>query len=90
MIRSRCNDSTHRVYRDSERGILLGVCAGVAHAIACPAWLVRLVALVLAWHFTAASVLAYVIAALLLPVRPLRYCGFGDEASFWRSGHRED
>ena len=87
MTNPRFNDTPRRVFRDPERGIILGVCAGIAEAIGCPAWLARVVALVIAWHFIAATLVAYAIAALLLPVRPLRYCGPSDEASFWRSGH---
>lgn len=84
----RQHDAPARVYRDPERGLILGVCAGIADALGCPAWLVRLAALVLLWFFVDPTLVAYAVAALLLPVRPLRYCGPRDEASFWRSGRQ--
>jgi len=85
MMRRYRNTTPRRLYRDPERGILLGVCAGVAEAVACPAWLVRIAALAALWFYVEPTVIAYALAALLLPVRPLRFCGRGDEASFWRS-----
>ena len=85
MMRPHGNDSPRRLYRDPERGIILGVCAGLAEAIACPPWLVRLAALVALWFYVEPTLVAYAITALLLPVRPLRFCGNGDEAGFWRS-----
>lgn len=79
----------HRLYRDSERGVILGVCAGVAEYIDCPPWLTRIAALALGWFFPVSTVVAYIVAALLMPERPLRYYGDGDERAFWQSGrHR--
>lgn len=83
-------DRDRHLYRDPERGMILGVCAGLADAGGCPVLLVRIVALIALWSFTQATFIAYVVAALLLPVRPLRYFGSGDEASFWRSGRSGD
>lgn len=87
MNRFDCNrEERGRLYRDTERGVILGVCAGLADAGGVPPWLARLVALIALCWFTQATIVAYVVAALLLPERPLRYNGLGDEASFWRSG----
>ncbi|MCK9537937.1 PspC domain-containing protein [Dokdonella sp.] len=82
------NDVRARLWRDPEQGLILGVCAGLADSLACPAWLTRLAALVLAWFYLAPTVVAYLVAALLLPERPLHYSGPGDEASFWRAHRR--
>lgn len=82
-------EAPHRLYRDSERGIILGVCAGIADYFESPLWLVRLGALVVGWCFIVPAIVAYLVAALVLPRRPLRYVGEGDERSFWQSrGHR--
>lgn len=82
------NDARARLYRDPEQGLILGVCAGLAGSLGCPTWLVRLAMLGLAWCYLVPTVVAYLVAALLLPERPLRYSGTGDEANFWRS-HRQ-
>ena len=77
-----------RLYRDSERGLILGVCTGIAESFDWPAWLTRAGALALAWCFPLSAVVAYVVAALVMPERPLRYCGDGDERSCWQSTRR--
>jgi len=46
---------------------------------------VRLTAVALLWFFIVPAVVAYFVAALLMPDRPLRFCGHGDERSFWRA-----
>lgn len=75
----------HPFYRDSERGVILGVCAGIAESFDLPVWLTRVAALALGWFFPIAVVVAYGLAALIMPERPLRYCGKGDERAFWQS-----
>jgi phage shock protein C len=80
----------HRLYRDSENGWVLGVCAGLAQSFGLPIWLVRVgmagLLFVLTWWHV---VLAYLVLAVFLSDRPLRYCGRGDEKSFWsRHTHR--
>lgn len=76
---------SQRIYRDSESGVILGVCAGIAEHFDWPLWLTRVGALVLGWFFTVPAVIAYLVAALLMPERPLRYYGDGDERTFWQS-----
>ena len=89
MNRSDYEYRPHRLHRDSERGVILGVCAGIAEHFECPLWMTRVGALVLGWFFTLPTVVAYIVAALLMPERPLRYYGDGDERGFWRShNHR--
>lgn len=78
----------HGLHRDPERGVILGVCAGIAGHFDAPLWLTRLGALVLGWFFPVATIVAYLVAALLMPARPLHYHGHGDERAFWQSGHR--
>jgi phage shock protein C len=76
-----------RLYRDSERGLIFGVCAGIAENFDWPVWLIRIGALALGWYFPTSAVVAYVVAALILPQRPLRYRGAGDERSCWQPRH---
>lgn len=76
------------IYRDTERGVILGVCAGIAEHFDWPLWLTRVVTVALGWFFVLPVVIAYIVAALLMPERPLRYYGDGDEYVFWRHSHR--
>ncbi|HEX7339623.1 MAG TPA: PspC domain-containing protein [Rhodanobacteraceae bacterium] len=78
---------SRRLYRDSENSVILGVCAGLAWHLDAPRLLVRICALALAWFFPVSTVVAYCIAAFLMPPRPLSYLGDGNERSFWQS-HR--
>ncbi len=85
MNHSRDEYRRHPIYRDSERGVILGVCAGMANFFDCPLWLARVGALALGWFFPVTVVVAYLVAAVIMPERPLRYCGNGDERSCWQS-----
>ncbi|MGH8158778.1 MAG: PspC domain-containing protein [Rhodanobacter sp.] len=88
MNDSRNKYRTYPLYRDSERGVIFGVCAGIAKSFQWPVWLTRLGTLALAWLFPVSVVVVYVMAALIFRERPLSYCGDGDERSFWQSGRR--
>lgn len=72
-------------YRDSERGAIFGVCAGTAEGFDWPVWLTRAGTLALGWCFPTSIVVLYVVAAMIMPERPLRYYGDGDERAFWQS-----
>lgn len=85
MNRAFGNSRRGRCYRDSENGWILGVCAGLADYLGLPIWAVRGTALVLFCFFIVPTVVAYFVAALLMPEKPLLYCGPGDERSFWRA-----
>ncbi|MEO7071750.1 MAG: PspC domain-containing protein [Rhodanobacter sp.] len=85
MNHSRDEYDRRRLFRDSERGVILGVCAGIAECLHWPVWLTRIAALALGWCFPVSVVVAYFIAAVVMPERPLRYHGEGDERSFWQS-----
>ncbi len=89
MNHSHDDGRPRRFCRDSERGVILGVCAGLADYFDWPVWLTRLGTFALAWFFPVSVVVAYIVAALVMPERPLRYGGDGDERTFWRSSrHR--
>ncbi len=85
MNDSRDEYRARRLFRNSERGVILGVCAGLADSFDWPLWLTRIAALALGWFFPVTVVVAYGVAALIMPERPLRYCGDGDERSYWQS-----
>lgn len=73
------------LYRDRENGILLGVCAGLADRFELNLTGVRILAALLILCTFWAALIAYVIAGLVLPDRPLSYHGSDHEQSFWRS-----
>lgn len=85
MNRSFGNSRRGRCYRDPENGWILGVCAGLADHFGLPVWAIRLTAVVLIWFFIVPAIVAYFVAGLLMPEKPLRYCGPGDERTFWRT-----
>ncbi len=81
--------SPSTLYRDSRRGMIKGVCAGLADYFGIETWVVRLIALVCLFVFPVPAVVAYVIAAVLLPKRPERLYRNDAEEGFWR-GARTD
>jgi phage shock protein PspC (stress-responsive transcriptional regulator) len=85
MNHSRDEYHQPRFYRDSERGVIFGVCAGIAGSLGWQVWLVRIAALALGGCFPISVVVTYVVAAAIMPQRPLRYCGDGDERTCWQS-----
>lgn len=85
MNGSKEESHQRRIYRDSERAVIFGVCAGIAERFDWPIWLTRAGALALGWCFPVSVAAAYFVAALFMPERPLRYCGEDDERSFWQS-----
>ena len=67
--RARISISDRRLYRDPERGRLAGVCAGLADYFRTSATMMRFVAITALIFVPQVTVLAYLIAALLLPTR---------------------
>ena len=77
--------SWRRLYRNPRRGWVAGVCAGIADYFGLSAGLVRLLTVVLLIAFTLPTLLAYVIAALVLERRPEAMQASREEEAFWRS-----
>ena len=74
-----------RLWRDRERGILAGVCAGIADYIGIEPIVVRIVAVLGLIFFFPVTVISYVILALALPPKPPSLYGSREEEAFWRS-----
>lgn len=53
--------------RDPQGGLIFGVCAGIARYFDWPLWLTRVLVFLSAWIFTIATLVGYILAALLLP-----------------------
>lgn len=69
-----------RLYRDVGRSMVGGVCAGIADYFGREPWQVRLLVAVGLIVFPPQTLLAYLLAWALLPVRP---------APTWRNAHEE-
>ena len=77
--------SRQRLYRDTHRAWLAGVCAGIADYFGVSAGLVRFLTFLSAVFFTMPAVFGYLIAALVLKRRPEHLYASGEEEAFWRS-----
>jgi phage shock protein C len=74
-----------RVYRDTERGWIFGVCAGIADYIGVEPLLVRLAALLCLVFFFLPVLVAYAVFAIVLKPRPPALFASPSEEAFWRS-----
>lgn len=83
------------LYRDRERGLIMGVCAGVSEFFDWNLMTVRLITLVMLIVAFIPTALVYFTAGFLLRDRPLRYYGpddpegWRDEIGFWRRQRRD-
>lgn len=71
------------LYRDSENGIVMGVCAGLADRFDLNRGAVRVATFLSLMIFTMATVLVYFTAGMLLRDRPL-HVDARRERQFWR------
>ena len=77
----------NRLYRDRENAWIFGVCAGIAEYGDFRVGMVRLIALISLWFFTAATAIAYLVAALLFRNKPLTYSGPYAERDLWKNAN---
>lgn len=75
----------HRIYRDPDNGVFLGVCAGIAAYFGVSPGKVRFGAVVLGLIFFPHILIAYLAAAVFLKRRPRLLYRSPDEEVFWRS-----
>ena len=79
------NSSTrYRLWRDTDRGIIAGVCAGIAGYVGVEPIVIRLVAVLGLVFFLPPTIVAYVILALVLRPKPPALYASADEEAFWR------
>ena len=74
----------HRLYRDRERGLLAGVCAGLAEYFGFNTRALRLVTAISAIFFAPFVVTSYIVLAILLPSRPVEPQLDERQKQFWR------
>ncbi|MGO8917993.1 MAG: envelope stress response membrane protein PspC [Stellaceae bacterium] len=73
-----------RLWRDRDRGIIAGVCAGIADYIGAEPIVVRLIAVAGLIFFFVPTMAAYVVLALALRPKPPALYATRDEEAFWR------
>lgn len=78
------SDNPYRLYRDTERGILAGVCAGIADYVGAEPIVVRLVAVLGLIFFFPPTVIAYLVLAIALRPKPPALYASREEEAFWR------
>ncbi|TVS13077.1 MAG: envelope stress response membrane protein PspC [Wenzhouxiangella sp.] len=88
MNQHRDNANRNRLYRDKDRGILGGVCAGLADWTGINAAGLRLIAVLLAIPFTFVMIVGYIVLWLLLPKRPRNLYRDEAEQEFWQEVRR--
>lgn len=77
--------SRQRLYRDTRRAWLAGVCAGIADYFGVSVSLVRFLTFLSAVFFTMPTVFGYLVASLVLRRKPERLYASREEEEFWRS-----
>lgn len=82
---TRSEPSWRRLYRDPRRGWIAGVCAGLADYFGIGRGVVRVLTLICLVAFTLPTLVAYLIAAVVLERRPETMRRSGEEEAFWRS-----
>ncbi|MFW6341038.1 MAG: envelope stress response membrane protein PspC [Wenzhouxiangella sp.] len=86
MIKEHAN--RNRLYRDSDRAIIAGVCAGLADWTGINRAGLRLVVVLLALPFTFVMVVGYLVLWLLLPKRPRDLYRDEHDEEFWQEVRR--
>ncbi|MFP4208973.1 MAG: envelope stress response membrane protein PspC [Wenzhouxiangella sp.] len=86
MMKEHAN--RNRLYRDSDRAIIAGVCAGLADWTGINRAGLRLVVVLLALPFTFVMVVGYLVLWLLLPKRPRDLYRDEHDEEFWQEVRR--
>jgi phage shock protein PspC (stress-responsive transcriptional regulator) len=71
-------------YRDSDRGWIFGVCAGIADRFNFQLGTVRVIAIICFMLFSWLTAAIYIGVTLLVKDKPLIYSGRETEFDFWR------
>jgi len=84
MVWTNSTSTRHRLWRDTDRGILAGVCAGIADYIGVEPIVVRLAAVLGLIFFFPPTIVVYVILAIVLTRKPPELYASPEEEAFWR------
>jgi phage shock protein C len=79
----------HKLYRNKRTGVICGVCAGFADYFNVDVVIVRIAAILLLIFFTPFAIVGYIVAAIVIPRRPLfDRTPTEEESQFWRGVSR--
>ena len=84
MVWTNHTNTRHRLWRDTDRGILAGVCAGIADYVGVEPLVVRLAVVLGLVFFFPPTIAAYIILAIALRPKPPALYANPDEEAFWR------
>jgi phage shock protein C len=84
MVWTNSSSTRYRLWRNTDRGMLAGVCAGIADYIGVEPIVVRLAAVLALVFFTLPTIAAYIILAVALRPKPRALYASADEEAFWR------
>ena len=85
MVWTDSSSTRYRLWRDRDRGIIAGVCAGIADYVGVEPIVVRLVVVLGLIFFFPPTIVAYIILAIVLRPKPPTLYASADEEAFWRS-----
>jgi phage shock protein C len=85
MSNHRADGNPHRLYRNREKAILAGVCAGLADYFGFCTRGLRVVVAISAIFFMPFVFVSYLVLAILLPVKPQEGKLDEDKEEFWRN-----
>ncbi|NBD95631.1 MAG: envelope stress response membrane protein PspC [Gammaproteobacteria bacterium] len=75
--------SRNRLYRNKERSVLGGVCAGIADWAGFNLTALRIITVLLAIPFTAVMIIGYIALWILVPKRPINLYRDECDEAFW-------
>lgn len=78
----------NRLYRDKDRALLAGVCAGLSDWMGLNLTALRVIVILLAIPFTAVMIIGYLVLWILVPKRPRNLYRDRHEAEFWQEVRR--
>ncbi|QKK03153.1 MAG: envelope stress response membrane protein PspC [Pseudomonadota bacterium] len=78
----------NRLYRNKDRSILAGVCAGISDWTGFNLTALRIITVLLAIPFTAVIVIGYVVLWVLVPKRPINLYRDPCDEAFWQQVRR--
>lgn len=78
------NPSPNRFYRDTDHGLISGVCAGIADYFGLERWVVRMLTVVIFIFYSLPVFLFYLIASFVVEARPQQLYKDENYETFWR------
>ncbi len=88
MNNSHVSPNRNRLYRDKDRALIGGVCAGIAEWMGLNLTALRVIVVVLAIPFTPVVLITYLALWILIQKRPRNLYRDDQEAQFWQEVRR--